>query len=303
MLHDAEMRRLAVLLLVHACARPPAAPPAELPDPAFVVADPPRPLGIPGRKPGPAVFYLANAGVVLSHDFHRVVIDGLHRPYEPEYASLEPLDRRRIEHAEGDFQTIELVLVSHVHADHFDPEAVVAHLGSNPDARLVSSPQVVEAVEQRLRPDSSAHAQIEAVTYAPGESHTRQVGTITVELIGLPHGSERFRDVQHLAHIVTFPGETALHLGDTELDEPALARLDLPARKLDAAFAPYWFFLGEGGVEAVRARIGAQLYYAIHVPPGEPELHAQLAQLAPDVVPLVDTMRDAPWPDLPDPQP
>lgn len=292
------MRVAALLsLLLAACAPRPAAPsaaPPTLPDPAQIQAEVHPGLGIPELPPGPHIIYLANEGLLLSDDGEAVLIDGLHRPYKPEYAVLDAHARGSAERAEGAFAAVKLVLVSHPHRDHFDAEAVRSHLSHNKDARLIGSPQVVEAVTAGLPNDASIRWQIDPVPYAPGQSHRREVGRIAVELIGLPHASERFADVHNLAHVITFAGATLLHVGDADLADPVLAGLDLPARALDVAFLPYWYFLGEDGPATVQRVIGAKRYYAVHIPPNDPQARAELLRVAPGVIPLIDVYSQAP---------
>lgn len=293
------MRLVALLsLLLVACAPGPAVslpvgPP--LPEPTQMQVEQHPGLGTPQLPPGPHILYLANEGLLLSSDGEAVLIDGLHRPYEPEYAVLEPEARGLAERAEGPFAAVELVLVSHPHRDHFDADAVRSHLSHNSDARLISSPQVVEAVTAGLPDDASIRRQIDPVPYAPGQSQRHEVGRIAVELIGLPHGSARFADVHNLAHIVTLAGVTLLHVGDASLDDPILAGLDLPARSLDVASLPYWYFLGEDGFATVQRLIGARRYYAVHIPPNDSQVRAELLRNAPKVIPLIDSYSQVPW--------
>ena len=58
--------------------------------------------------------------------------------------------RRRIETAEGEFDRLDLVLVTHSHKDHFNAAAVIRHFGNNPQAQLISTPEVVEAVASEI---------------------------------------------------------------------------------------------------------------------------------------------------------
>lgn len=161
---------------------PPTAPPIAGPSARAPVA---RPL---------AVTYLANEGLLLSAAGEAVLIDGLHRPYQPEYAVLEPDARALVERAAAEYAAVRLVLVSHHHRDHFDAEAVRDHLLHNVRSRLISSPQVVDAV--LAAPGAEGlRARSEALPWAPGVRHRRRVDSVTVEFIGMSHGEGRHRDV------------------------------------------------------------------------------------------------------------
>ena len=48
-----------------------------------------------------------------------------------------------METAVGEFERLDLVLVTHIHKDHFDAAAVVRHFDNNPAATLISTPEVI----------------------------------------------------------------------------------------------------------------------------------------------------------------
>jgi L-ascorbate metabolism protein UlaG (beta-lactamase superfamily) len=95
--------------------------------------------GNSGSQPPPdwvvEIMYVANEGVLLSTGGKRVLIDGLHREYKT-YPTLPEPYLGQIEKAQAPFDKIDLILVSHAHRDHFDPESVGVHLKNNPNARL-----------------------------------------------------------------------------------------------------------------------------------------------------------------------
>ncbi|CAN5803609.1 hypothetical protein BH18ACI5_BH18ACI5_05700 [soil metagenome] len=97
------------------------------------------------------VTYIANEGVLIASGDKQILIDGLHRRYQRGYPYLPEPHREKIETAAPPFDGIDLVLVSHLHLDHFHPESVGRHLQHNPQARLVSSQQVVGEVEKPFK--------------------------------------------------------------------------------------------------------------------------------------------------------
>jgi L-ascorbate metabolism protein UlaG (beta-lactamase superfamily) len=74
------------------------------------------------------VTYLANMGVVLTGSTARVVIDGFHHGALAEYAPLRAEDRSALEMATGPYAQVDAILITHRHADHFQPAAVAARL-------------------------------------------------------------------------------------------------------------------------------------------------------------------------------
>ncbi|HEY5680421.1 MAG TPA: MBL fold metallo-hydrolase, partial [Pseudomonadales bacterium] len=72
--------------------------------------------------------YLANEGVMITWRDEAVLIDALFRGGVAGYATLDPKTRDDLESARAPFDRVQAILVTHFHADHLDPEAVVSHL-------------------------------------------------------------------------------------------------------------------------------------------------------------------------------
>src|SRR5262245_3476964 len=65
------------------------------------------------------VRYIANEGVLIAAANKQILIDGLHREYKPAYLFPPPEMQTLLENARAPYDKIDLVLVSHVHLDHF----------------------------------------------------------------------------------------------------------------------------------------------------------------------------------------
>jgi L-ascorbate metabolism protein UlaG (beta-lactamase superfamily) len=237
------------------------------------------------RPPGATleVTYIANEGVLIAAGRTRVLIDGLHRQYRPSYPFLPEPHRERIETAQPPFDDIDVVLVSHVHLDHFHPESVMRHLRHNPGATLVSSEQVVG--ELRALPDFAAvGSRVRMVTPPLKERTAATVGDLSVELLGVGHGTERHASVQNLGHIVRLAGKTLLHIGDASTEDASIFEaFHLDEAGIDVAFLPVWFLTSEEGAAIVRQHIKPKQIVAVHMPAGSPQRAAsQIKERFPD---------------------
>jgi L-ascorbate metabolism protein UlaG (beta-lactamase superfamily) len=275
---------LVALALVFACG-----PTETLPETA---PPPPRPNASAGLR----ATYLANEGVLLEAGETRIIIDGLHRPYEPEYATLAEPARNAIEHAAPPWEGIDLLLVSHRHGDHFHPEAVGRHLARAPGTLLVSSAQVADELASNYSGFSRVSARVTSLGWAPGRSETRQFEGAVVTFFGLSHGTGTMATMQNFGHLIEIGGSTALHVGDAEPTAENFAPFNLPARKIDVAFLPWWFLVKAGPLAVVRSQIAPKRIVAVHIGPAESaEVVAELRQHAPDAVPFVRPLEDH-WP-------
>ncbi len=221
------------------------------------------------KKGGITATYIANEGVLLSAGNKQVLIDGLHREYKPDYAFPPPSLLKSLETAAAPYDRIRLVLVTHLHLDHFHPISVGLHLQNNQRAELVSTEQIAEAVKK----DFNGFAQIESrVKRVPHQWKTKvplTVAGIPVTGLGLKHASPQFTWIQNLGYIVELDGKKFLHVGDADLTLENFSSLNLKDEGIDVAFLPYWFLLSEQDRKVVETHIAPKQVVAVHVSPAD----------------------------------
>ena len=231
------------------------------------------------------ITYIANEGVLISAGGKQVLIDGLHREYQPAYAFLPPAEREKIETAKPPFDKIDLILVSHVHLDHFHPESIGRHLHHNPKALLVSSQQVVEEIEKNYKDYQSIKARVTGATPDWKEKVAMKVAGIDFEILRLRHGTGRHAAIQNLGHVIKLGGKKILHIGDADTAVENFEKFNLDEQGIDIAFLPAWFLLGPEEQALVRDHIKPKQIIAVHISPDESEkTTAQIKQAFPNAV-------------------
>src|SRR5688572_4096745 len=124
---------------------------------------PEGPLAMPEAK-SPTITYVGNEGIFISDGTKAVLIDGLHRKYDDAYLFPPPDVLSAMEQARPPFDQIRVLLVSHVHGDHFHPESVAQHLRNNPKATLVSDAQKSADIARNCPAHESVRAQVHEAT-------------------------------------------------------------------------------------------------------------------------------------------
>jgi L-ascorbate metabolism protein UlaG (beta-lactamase superfamily) len=230
------------------------------------------------------ITYLGNEGVLLRSPTASVLVDALHGPYKM-YATASAATRAKLEQGQPPYDAIDLVLVSHVHADHFDPAMVARRLEARSGVKLVSSPQVIDAVRDQLRSNSQATSRMETVAVEPGLSRTVRVKPgLTVTLLGLPHGGRSWNEIQNLGHIIEIGGVKVLHVGDADTDPAMFAKFRLVDERIDIALLPDWYLAYDGGQRLVRQHIRPARMCAVHViPDNVDEITRRVRAAFPDV--------------------
>ncbi len=211
----------------------------------------------------PSLTYLANEAVLIRGEA-TVLIDGPFTTGVRPYPRMTARSLRRARSAEPPFDEVDWVLISHAHADHVAPGALVDLLDANPRARLASTPSVIDRVRAAALPDE-VHLGRRLVTVEPseGESMILQNEAPRIEAFSLHHG--RHRDVENLGFFVDVDGVRFLHVGDAEVRLPDIEPLALDERDIDVALLPSWYVTGEDFRPVVGA-LAARRVYLMHLP-------------------------------------
>lgn len=229
---------------------------------------------------GIRVTYIANEGVLISSGDKQVLIDGLHREYKPDYAFPPPDLLRSLESATSPYNEIDLILVTHIHGDHFHPLSVGLHLQNNPKARLVSSEQIAEGVKKDFSGFGPIESRVERVPHEWKRKVALNVSGINLKGLGLKHSGANFSWIQNLGYVIELDGMKFLHIGDADMTEENFSSLGLVEEKIDVAFIPYWFLLSKAGRAIVQNQIRPKRVIAVHVPPAEAAQVAEQVKLA-----------------------
>ena len=240
-----------------------------------------QPDAVPSDKGrGILVTYIANEGVLVSAGDKQVLIDALHREYKFAYAFPPPDLLRSLESAASPYNKIDLILVTHIHGDHFHPLSVGLHLQNNPKARLVSSEQIAEGVKKDFSGFGTIEKRVDRVPHEWKRKVELNVAGINLKGLGLKHSGANFSWIQNLGYIVELNGAKILHIGDADMTEENFSSLGLVEEKIDVAFIPYWFLLSNTGRAIVKNQIRAKHVIAVHVPPAEAAQVAEQVKLA-----------------------
>lgn len=224
----------------------------------------------PSQNPtGLEITYIANEGVLISSGDKQILIDGLHRQYQRDYAFLPDAQREKIETAKLPFDQIDLVLVSHMHLDHFHPESVGLHLQHNRNALLVTSEQVVAEIEKNFKNIGAIKTRIITTTPPPKEKVALKLAGIDFEILRLSHGTGRHAAIQNLGHLIKVGGKKLLHVGDADTAVENFDQFNLDEEGIDIAFIPLWYLLYPGGQTIVREHIKPKQIIAVHISPSE----------------------------------
>ncbi len=232
--------------------------------------------------------YIGCEGVLVRSTAGSVLIDGLFGAEANGYHTPPADVLARLRRAEPPFDQVDLILATHYHEDHFDPDAVADYLRASPRTRFSSSEQAVSRV---LATAPELAPRVDAVSAPEGVRVSRTFGAIHADAFGLSHGKVNYADVQHLGWVVTIDGRAVVHLGDGIIDEKSLRRAGLLDSAVDVGVLPFWFLTYPFGKRLVARAFRPRAIFAVHIRVHEREqVVAEIESWIDDAVPLVEPL-------------
>jgi len=223
------------------------------------------------NKANLSIKYIANEGVLISSGEKTILIDGLHREYKPAYL-FPPADLlQSLETAQKPYDKINLLLVSHVHLDHFHPQSIGLYLKNNPQSNFVSSEQATGEIAKNFADYEKIKSRIRPVSYEWKKTVEFNENGVKIKFLSLRHANPQFISIQNLGHLIEIGGRKLLHIGDADMTAENFSVFNLSKENIDIAFIPYWFLLSEEGRRLVKEQFNPKQIIAVHISPNEAE--------------------------------
>ena len=196
------------------------------------------------KKEQMEIYYIGNAGFLISYGSKKVLIDAIHK--HPWYLFTPEDVLKKMMDSQPPFENVDLLLVTHSHGDHFDPQLTAQFLSQNPGTILVSDPRVIERLKRVMKEDfTKISKRVKNIDLEFGEAAGLTAHGIKVKALGLSHG---YPDYLNLGFIINFNGITLFHPGDmhTEPSKGYLKALHIENQGIDIVFggpvldSPLW---------------------------------------------------------------
>jgi L-ascorbate metabolism protein UlaG (beta-lactamase superfamily) len=192
------------------------------------------------------LLFVANEGVLVRTAAHKVLIDALFTDPPPDYAAPPAEMLQQMEGGRAPFDDINLVLVTHNHADHFDPALAARFLGSNPQAQMIAPEDAATALRDSSEQWASIADRVIPIALSPGERSQRTVAGITLTAYRTLHSGDR-ETPQNLMYLIEIDGHTVFHEGDSDGKPETFTGFGLGGKHIDLALVHFWFPLDADG--------------------------------------------------------
>lgn len=216
--------------------------------------------------PNVTITYLANEGFLIVSGEKKILVDAIFAKGIDPYRKLGGDRQAALLAGRPPFDGVDLVLATHVHADHFAPEPVISFLRAHKETIFITTPQARARVASQLEEaDDSLLDRVRSSLPAEGERENFTHAGISITTLNLHHG-RRQNPTENLGFLITLSGVKLLHVGDTVANKKEFAINDLAKASIDVALLPYWMLTGDEGMDAVTESIAARSILAMHIP-------------------------------------
>jgi len=188
------------------------------------------------------ITYLANCGYLYESGKSKVLID----PFGTEYGNFFylPSDETKQNIIKGNapFDKIDLLLITHIHGDHFNAKLTESFLLNNSKAKMICPSQVYKQMKDSCKRFDLIKWQIISPKLSMNELEKIRINDISVSVIRMQHGSDRslkgvsysdytdYEKTENFGYLIRFEKKIVFHQGDgcLKLNEKALKGIDCP---------------------------------------------------------------------------
>jgi L-ascorbate metabolism protein UlaG (beta-lactamase superfamily) len=210
----------------------------------------------------PTIIHVQNDGYLISAGGVKILIDGLfildRNPPGPERLTA-------MREALPPFNDLDLILITHDHNDHFEPDLVGEHLLHDPEAMVVTTEVTAEYLASWFEEADAFEERVVGLHLETGQSQTLEVAGIELEVYYFSHGDP---SVPNFGFLFTLDGTTFFHTGDIVADDVPLTEVrqfGLFERGIDIGFIPHFYLWQDEYDGYIESAFGPEFIIPMHV--------------------------------------
>ena len=217
-------------------------------------------------KPWVGITYISNDGFLITSKTKKVIVDSLiENPWG--YSNTPDKVFDDMVNARPPFERIDLLLFSHAHRDHFEPEMAAKVLMGHPETTLVGNEIVYKELKEAAGDDfSKISAQVKNINPEWGTIIEETINGVDFKIFPVNHGTPE-RPYVTLAFILDMQGTKVLHLGDiyAPSNEEYFKAFQLQKLDIDVAFIDPFFLLDKVGQQMAKKLIQPKQIIPMHM--------------------------------------
>jgi L-ascorbate metabolism protein UlaG (beta-lactamase superfamily) len=195
--------------------------------------------GFSNQKKELKITYLENCGFLYEGDKSKVLIDPFGTQYGDFFYLASNETKENIIKRNAPFDNIDLLLITHIHGDHFNAKLTERFLLNNRKAKMICPSQVYGQMKDSCNNFGKIKSQIICPNLAINESKEIGINDISVSAIRMQHGTNRsleglnysdytdYEKTENIGYIIHFNKKNIFHQGDAclKINEKALKNI------------------------------------------------------------------------------
>ncbi len=215
------------------------------------------------KKLSVKVTFIGNSGFIVEAGEKKIAVDAMFKGFPGRYTL--PADViNKMKNLKPPFNNIDLILATHLHADHLKTEYVSYYLVKNKKAEFITTAETIKIMENSLPEFFQYSNRVLGVNPGLGDQNKLENNGIKITAFGMPHGSN---PVQHNCLIFETSGKKIIHLGDMsgEKVKNIFKSVGIENKNIDIAFVPYWYLTTSANADLIKKFIKAKIIIAVHL--------------------------------------
>jgi L-ascorbate metabolism protein UlaG (beta-lactamase superfamily) len=187
------------------------------------------------QTPSLDIFYLGNEGFLIYSTNKKVLVDALFQVNMPSYSEPSDTMIKKMIAGTAPYNNIDLLLITHYHGDHFNPDFTISFLENQPKCKLVAHKQVINGM-RGLAGFDKVKSRIVEIGTENGDITNLIENGINVDIVSMSHNNNA--ETTNLSFIANLEGNRFFHIGDATIDEniQALQQYDFDKNPIDVIF-------------------------------------------------------------------
>jgi L-ascorbate metabolism protein UlaG (beta-lactamase superfamily) len=213
------------------------------------------------------VTYIANAGFLIESSGKKILIDAIFNNGWNNYLTPGDFIVSKIINQQSPFNKVNLMLITHNHADHFNDSMVVAYLNNNSENILIAPTLVTTTILKN--PDFKNKNQVVELDRINREKNDTTINGIRIRSFFILHDSRP--QIEHVGFLIDIGDIKVFHSGDSNgSDSVEFEELQLQKEQIDLALLNFYGFWN-----TKEERLFTEKYILpkrislIHIPPKE----------------------------------
>lgn len=216
--------------------------------------------------PSLKITYIANEGFLIELSDKKILIDTLFTESSKwPGVYIVPSDQLldKMETAKNPFNDLDLILATHNHWDHFNPQSVIRCLKHNPNSFFISTPQAIDDMKKESEEFNKIREQVVGIDIDWLSSTDMKINDIELKIIRTHHSAHHI-EIQNHVYLINFGGKRIFHEGDSDGKIETYQQLNLKNEEIDIAFVHDWFLWKPQGQTILREYIRPKHIILMH---------------------------------------